>query len=180
MLFWYYILFLIVGSLLWLVLLLGVLKCGWFECDEVCGVLYLLGWVVMLFLFFSIVKGKLLIYILLCFVLLLILMVCYVLEVVKIGVKVLCINGMINLGVGLLGFIVVLVVLLWGFMYKLVWIKIELYKCLLVVIVFVVWVLMGWLVMKDFGCCWSFVVFCLFGLVLLVGFVILDWVIDSK
>ncbi|SQC07790.1 4-amino-4-deoxy-L-arabinose transferase [Klebsiella pneumoniae] len=127
----------------------GALKRGWLERDEARGALYLLGWVAMPFLFFSIAKGKLPTYILPCFAPLSILMARYALEAAKTGAKALRINGMINLGVGLLGLIAVLVVSPWGFMHRPVWTKIELYKCLLAAIAFAVWALMGWLAMKD-------------------------------
>ncbi len=93
----------------------------------------------------------------------------YALEAAKTGAKALRINGMINLGVGLLGLIAVLVVSPWGFMHKPVWTKIELYKCLLAAIAFAVWALMGWLAMKDSGRRWSLAALCPLGLALLVG-----------
>ncbi|MBN0726740.1 4-amino-4-deoxy-L-arabinose lipid A transferase, partial [Pseudomonas aeruginosa] len=163
-----------------LALLPGALKRGWLERDEARGALYLLGWVAMPFLFFSIAKGKLPTYILPCFAPLSILMARYALEAAKTGAKALRINGMINLGVGLLGLIAVLVVSPWGFMHRPVWTKIELYKCLLAAIAFAVWALMGWLAMKDCGRRWSLAALCPLGLALLVGFAIPDRVIDSK
>ncbi len=158
----------------------GALKRGWLERDEARGALYLLGWVAMPFLFFSIAKGKLPTYILPCFAPLSILMARYALEAAKTGAKALRINGMINTGVGLLGLIAVLVVSPWGFMHKPVWTKIELYKCLLAAIAFAVWALMGWLAMKDSGRRWSLAALCPLGTALLVGFAIPDRVIDSK
>ncbi|WP_434638337.1 lipid IV(A) 4-amino-4-deoxy-L-arabinosyltransferase [Klebsiella sp. I138] len=178
--FWYYIPFLIAGCLPWLALLPGALKRGWTERDDVRGALYLLGWVAMPFLFFSIAKGKLPTYILPCFGPLSILMARYALDAAKAGAKALRINGLINLIFGLVGLIAVLVVSPWGVMHKPVWTQIELYKCLLAAIAFAVWALMGWLAMKDNGRRWTLAACCPVGLALLIGFAIPDRVIDSK
>lgn len=178
--FWYYIPFLIAGSLPWLALLPGALKRGWTERDDARGALYLLGWVVMPLLFFSIARGKLPTYILPCFGPLAILMARYALNAAKAGAKVLRINAMINIGFGLVGLLAVLALSPWSFMHKPVWSQIELYKCLLAALIFAAWALVGWLTMKDSARRWPLAACCPLGLALLVGFAIPDRVIDSK
>ncbi|MEF3098365.1 lipid IV(A) 4-amino-4-deoxy-L-arabinosyltransferase [Raoultella terrigena] len=178
--FWYYIPFLIAGSLPWLALLPGALKRGWTERDDARGALYLLGWVVMPLLFFSIARGKLPTYILPCFGPLAILMARYALNAAKAGVKVLRINAMINIGFGLVGLLAVLALSPWSFMHRPVWSQIELYKCLLAALIFAAWALVGWLTMKDSARRWPLAACCPLGLALLVGFAIPDRVIDSK
>lgn len=178
--FWYYIPFLIAGSLPWLALLPGALKRGWTERDDARGALYLLGWVVMPLLFFSIARGKLPTYILPCFGPLAILMARYALNAAKAGAKVLRINAMINIGFGLVGLLAVLALSPWSFMHRPVWSQIELYKCLLAALIFAAWALVGWLTMKDSARRWPLAACCPLGLALLVGFAIPDRVIDSK
>lgn len=178
--FWYYIPFLIAGSLPWLALLPGALKTGWTEHDATRSAFYLLGWVVMPLLFFSIAKGKLPTYILPCFAPLAILMARYAIDAADRGAKALRYNGMINIAFGLIGLVAVLVVSPWGPMSKPVWNSIELYKCLLAAVAFAAWVLAGWMSIRDGVKCWALAACCPLGIALLVGFAIPDKVIDSK
>lgn len=65
--FWYYVPVVIVGCLPWLGLLPAVFKQGWNNVQLRTGVIFLLCWLIIPFVFFSMANGKLLTYILLCF-----------------------------------------------------------------------------------------------------------------
>lgn len=177
--FWYYLPVLIAGSLPWLGLLPAALRLGWRERRQDDSLFYLLGWVVMPLLFFSIAKGKLPTYILPCFAPLAILM---ARQATAFPVRrALTANGWLNLLFGLIGALAVLVALApWGIIPRPLYQSHELLKVALAAGALLFWALVGALTL----CCperrWHWAVFCPLGLALVMGSVIPQRVMESK
>lgn len=179
--FWYYIPFLLAGTLPWLALLPGALKSGWLARKEgVKAAFYLLGWVLMPLLFFSIARGKLPTYILPCFGPLAILMARYAVSVAPSAERVFRMNAWINIAFGTVGVIAAFVVSPWGPLSHPVWLHIELFKASLAGFAFFLWALVGWFTLRPGRQRWAAAACCPLGIALLVGIVIPDRVMDSK
>lgn len=178
--FWYYFPVIAAGSLPWVGLLPGALHYGWCEKKDDGAGLYLLGWVIMPFLFFSIGHGKLLTYILPCMAPLAILIAHYSSSSGIACIRAFRINAAINLGFGLTGIIITFVVSPWGILTDPVWETDELYKVINAVIAFSIWALVGWFTLLQCHKRWWLAVFCPAGLILLIGFTIPERVTDTK
>ncbi|WP_042861740.1 lipid IV(A) 4-amino-4-deoxy-L-arabinosyltransferase [Dickeya sp. NCPPB 3274] len=177
--FWYYLPVLIAGVLPWLALLPSSLLQGWRERRQESGAFYLLGWVVMPFLFFSIAKGKLPTYILPCFAPLAILMARR--ATTLLSPRLLTLNGWINLVFGLLcALIVVLVLAPWGLSHRPLYQPQETAKVALGVVAFLFWGLVGWWTLRHSATRWYWAAVCPLGIALLIGMAIPQRVMESK
>lgn len=178
--FWYYIPFLIAGCLPWVALLPGALKRSWNERHIESGTLYLLGWVVMPLLFFSIAKGKLPTYILPCFAPLAILLARHATQLVATP-RTLKVNGWINTVFGAVCVLIVLLVLApWGISKHPIYASHEVLKVIQASIAFLVWALVGYLTTRNNARLWQWAALCPLGIALLVGGMIPDKVVYSK
>ncbi|KNC05955.1 4-amino-4-deoxy-L-arabinose transferase [Pantoea sp. RIT-PI-b] len=179
--FWYYLPVLLAGCLPWLALLPGSLMGAWRQRSQHAGTVYLLSWVLLPLLFFSIAKGKLPTYILPCFAPLALLMAHYAHSGSAQVMNALRVNGWINLLFGELTTLVLLVVLApWGVAHRPVYSSDEISGVICAALIFIAWGVMGWLSRKPQQGRWQLAALCPLALALLVGFAIPHKVRDSK
>ena len=179
--FWFYVPVLLAGSLPWLALLPGSLIAAWLQRSKQAGAFYLLSWVLLPLLFFSIAKGKLLTYILPCFAPLALLMAHYAHSSSSQVMKALKVNGWINLLFGLITTTVILVVLPpWSIIHRPVYTGDEWIGVLCAALSFIGWGVIGCLSRKPENGRWRLAALCPLVLALLVSFAIPQQLRDSN
>ncbi|MEI2266989.1 lipid IV(A) 4-amino-4-deoxy-L-arabinosyltransferase [Erwinia sp. CGal63] len=179
--FWYYLPVLLCGCLPWLALLPGALRSGWRERRQSPGALYLLSWLVMPLLFFSIAKGKLPTYILPCFAPLAALMASEAVRLAAINGRALRVNGWINLVFGLACTLAVVGFLApWGLAKHPDFAAHEQLKVGLAAVIFLSWAACGLVTLSAPSQRWPWAAFAPLALALLVGAAIPDRIRDAK
>lgn len=177
--FWFYLPVFILGALPWLALLPASLALGWTGRRKDPALIYLLGWVAMPLVFFSLAEGKLPTYILPSMAPLALLM---ARRARTLGNDVLFVaNGWINLVLGLgLAVIALALLLPWGIALKLPFAPGEGYKLALAALALLVWGGIGWLTLKRPNRRWHWAALCPVGLALVLGSVLPQTIITDK
>ncbi|KFK94762.1 MULTISPECIES: lipid IV(A) 4-amino-4-deoxy-L-arabinosyltransferase [unclassified Serratia (in: enterobacteria)] len=179
--FWYYLPILIAAVLPWLGLLPGSLLKGWRERAQRPELFFLLSWVMMPLIFFSIAKGKLPTYILPCMAPLALLMAAYAEDcMAQLRTRVFKVNALLN---GLFGVIGIAALLLMG----LDWLPNahlftadEWPKIVLGLVAFGGWLLFAVISARNNAQRWTWAAACPLLLCLLIGYAIPQQVVDSK
>ncbi|MDT8208857.1 MULTISPECIES: lipid IV(A) 4-amino-4-deoxy-L-arabinosyltransferase [Serratia] len=179
--FWYYLPVLLAAVLPWLALLPGALLKGWRERVQRPELFFLLSWVLMPLIFFSIAKGKLPTYILPCMAPLALLMTAYAEDyAATLRARLFKANAWLNGLFGLIG-IVALVVLSAGLLPKAhLFTPQEWPKLVLGLIAFGGWLLFALVSVRDNGRQWRWAAACPVLLCLVIGYAIPQQVTDSK
>ncbi|CNI23098.1 4-amino-4-deoxy-L-arabinose transferase [Yersinia massiliensis] len=178
---WYYLPILCLGVLPWLGLLPGALLKGWRERVTRPELFFLLSWVLMPLLFFSVAKGKLPTYILPCMAPLSLLMAAYATNCANsLRMRALKINGMINLVFGVVCALAVLVIGVGLVSHLVAYGPQENLKVALGVLSFAGWGLVGFITLRHNARHWRWAAACPLVFILLVAYLIPQQVIDSK
>ncbi len=179
--FWYYVPIFLLGSLPWLGLLPGALLIGWRARRESPGPDYLLCWVLMPLLFFSLANGKLPTYILPCFAPLALLLAHYGTTVAPTTGRMLRANGWINAGFGGLVTVALLTVLApWSIVGRPLYTSAEVFRLLLAVMAFASWAVIGVLTVKSPSHRWTWAALCPLGVALTLSAAIPERIRDAK
>ncbi|MCB5308171.1 lipid IV(A) 4-amino-4-deoxy-L-arabinosyltransferase [Yersinia massiliensis] len=178
---WYYLPILCLGVLPWLGLLPGAFLKGWRERVTRPELFFLLSWVLMPLLFFSVAKGKLPTYILPCMAPLSLLMAAYATDCANsLRMRALKINGMINLVFGVVCALAVLVIGVGLVSHLVAYGPQENLKVALGVLSFAGWGLVGFITLRHNARHWRWAAACPLLFILLVAYLIPQQVIDSK
>lgn len=179
--FWYYLPLLIAAVLPWLGLLPGSLLKGWRERAQRPELFFLLSWVMMPLIFFSIAKGKLPTYILPCMAPLALLMAAYAEDcVARLRTGALRFNAVLNVLFGVIG---IAALLLMGFDLlpnAHLFTPDEHPKIILGIIAFGGWILFAVVSARNHARRWTWAAACPLLVCLLIGYAIPQQVIDSK
>ncbi|WNU99074.1 lipid IV(A) 4-amino-4-deoxy-L-arabinosyltransferase [Enterobacter sp. DTU_2021_1002640_1_SI_PRY_ASU_LCPMC_013] len=175
--FWYYIPVIILGTLPWLGLLPHALHHGWTKKASEPALFYLLGWVVMPLIFFSIAKGKLLTYILPCFAPLALLMAHAALHLQAVHSKIFKANAWINIVFGVIGLIALFFS---SVMPRPLYSSAEPVAFYSALIAFAFWSAGGIFALCSGQRGWVLSALCPLGVALLIGYAVPQHIIDSK
>lgn len=179
--FWYYLPILCLGVLPWLGLLPGALFKGWRERNTRPELFFLLSWVLMPLLFFSVAKGKLPTYILPCMAPLSLLMAAYATDCANnMRMRALKINGWINLVFGAVCALAVLVIGMGLVAHLVAYGPQEHQKVILATLAFAGWGIVGFITLRNNVRLWRWSAACPLLFILLVGYLIPQQIIDSK
>ncbi|WP_145588452.1 lipid IV(A) 4-amino-4-deoxy-L-arabinosyltransferase [Yersinia aldovae] len=179
--FWYYLPILCLGVLPWLGLLPGALFKGWRERNTRPELFFLLSWVLMPLLFFSVAKGKLPTYILPCMAPLSLLMAAYATDCANnMRMRALKINGWINLVFGAVCALAVLVIGMGLVAHLVAYGPQEHQKVILATLAFAGWGIVGFITLRNNARLWRWSAACPLLFILLVGYLIPQQIIDSK
>ncbi|CNI98376.1 lipid IV(A) 4-amino-4-deoxy-L-arabinosyltransferase [Yersinia aldovae] len=179
--FWYYLPILCLGVLPWLGLLPGALFKGWRERNTRPELFFLLSWVLMPLLFFSVAKGKLPTYILPCMAPLSLLMAAYATDCANnMRMRALKINGWINLAFGAVCALAVLVIGMGLVAHLVAYGPQEHQKVILATLAFAGWGVVGFITLRNNAHLWRWSAACPLLFILLVGYLIPQQIIDSK
>ncbi|OMQ27153.1 lipid IV(A) 4-amino-4-deoxy-L-arabinosyltransferase [Serratia oryzae] len=178
---WYYLPILIAAVFPWLGLLPGSLLKGWRERAQRPELFFLLSWVLMPLIFFSIAKGKLATYILPCMAPLALLMAAYAEDcVAQLRTRVFKANAVLNGLFGLVGIAALLLMVLGLLPNAKLFTPDEWPKIVFGFVAFAGWLMFAVISARKNAQRWAWAAACPLLLCLLIGYAIPQQVIDSK